>query len=353
MKRLAPCALAAIATLVLANAASAANTGTITVWHTPMTLAGSKSTTIHVSVPQAQDPVAAVNIYSGTGYQVNLSQPVGTKIGDVEATAYSWDSNLTLPLSGTVNVDNPANYATQSTQCTGSPASAAVWLMNLSVAGQTTSLPVFVNPTAGPEQQLGGYKLSICIPPGDVPAGTPGRATNGVQLLEAKFTVNGIFTTPAGGGLIKWDTLFTPYVPKRGQVNRAGTFEARAYVPLPIILGLQAKYAKKTKRYTLTGRVSEGGAPVAGLKVNVLSGTKATSLKRLRTVTTNADGRYATSGKLKPKRTTFFRVSGSVGERDYTAQGCQNPATAFAPAGCVKATLSPWSATSALVRIRS
>ena len=87
---------------------------------------------------------------------------------------------------------------TGSAQCTGVPQSQAVWIMNLSVAGNTLAIPVYVNPTAGPEQALGGYKLSICLPPPDVPVGTPGRAFQGAQLLDAKLTLNNIFTTPTG-----------------------------------------------------------------------------------------------------------------------------------------------------------
>ena len=64
----------------------------------------------------------------------------------------------------------------------------AVWIMNLSVAGQTLAVPMYVNPTVGPEQALGGYKLSICLPPPDVPVGTPGRAFQGAQLLDAQLT---------------------------------------------------------------------------------------------------------------------------------------------------------------------
>ena len=40
-----------------------------------------------------------------------------------------------------------------------------------------------------------------------------------------------------------------------GTVNPAGTAQARAFVRLPVLLGLRAKYTKKTKTYTLT----EGG----------------------------------------------------------------------------------------------
>ena len=53
-----------------------------------------------------------------------------------------------------------------------------------------------------------------------------------------------------------------------------------------------------------------------------------------------------------PKKTTYFQVSASVGERDYTSTGCQSPLTPFAPAGCVSATLSPWSAKSIVVKIK-
>src|SRR5689334_13559776 len=89
---------AVVATLALASGAFAANTGTLAVWHTPMSLASSSaSTTIHVSVPQSTDPIAAVNIYSGTGYNASLTQAPGTNIGTVEATAFSRDNNLTLP----------------------------------------------------------------------------------------------------------------------------------------------------------------------------------------------------------------------------------------------------------------
>ena len=44
-------------------------------------------------------------------------------------------------------------------------------------------------------------------------------------------------------------------------------------------------------------------------------------------------------------------MSGSVVERDYTATGCASPLTPFAPAGCVTATLSPWSAKSVVVKL--
>jgi len=153
-------AVSALATLSFASAALAANTGSVSVWHTPQTLASSASTTIHVKVPQDTNPIAAVNIYSGTGYTINTSQAANTQIGTVDATAFSRDNNLILPLAGTVVTSDATAAAnkTGSAQCAGVPQSQAVWLMNLSVAGNTLAIPVYVNPTAGPEQTLGGYK---------------------------------------------------------------------------------------------------------------------------------------------------------------------------------------------------
>jgi hypothetical protein len=342
-------AAVAVGTLAFANAAFAANTATISVWHTPMVLAGSDSTTIHVSIPQTTDGIAAVNIYVPSGYGATLGQAAGTSIGNVDATALAHDGGLTLPLSGPVTTDDPAKHTSDA--C--SPGTnAAVWNMNLSVAGQTLVVPIYVNPTAGPATALGAYNLRICLPPWDVPAGTPGRAFNGAQLLDAKFTVNKILTTPTGAGVLKWETLFTPYNPGKGTPNAAGTFEARAFVPVPILLGARVSYVKKKNTWTLSGKATEGGQPLAGVTVKIARGLSPTKLTAKSSAKTGTTGAWKASGKLIPKKTTYFQVSAAVGERDDTATGCQSPLTPFAPAGCVSATLSPWSAKSAVVRLK-
>ncbi len=228
-------AAAALATLAFAGSALAANTASIAVWHSPMTLGASSSTTIHVSIPKSTDPIARLAIYVPSGYGATINQAPGANIGSVTATAFSYDTQLTLPLSGTVNTDPPANHTADA--C--SPGThAAIWILNLSVSGQTLQVPMYVDPTTGAEAALGAYKLVICLPPPDVPAGTPGRAAFGAQLLDAQFTVNNIFSTPSGGGLLRWESLFTPYNAGKGTVNAVGTFEARAFVPLPVGLSL-------------------------------------------------------------------------------------------------------------------
>jgi hypothetical protein len=341
------------AMLTFAGGALAANTGKIAIWHTPMVLGGSQSTTLHISIPQATDPIAAISIYMPTGYTVNATQAVGANIGTVDATAFSRDNNLTLPLNGAVTVDAPSSHTAASTACAGTPTSAAVWILNLSVAGQTIALPLYVNPTAGAEQALGAYKLSICLPPPDVPVGTPGRSANGAQVLDAIFTVNGILQTPSTPGILRWESLFTPYNPGKGTVNAAGTFEARSLVALPTSLGFGIAYKKKTGAYSLKGKLSEGGIPAAG-SINILRGASAAKLASVSSATTKADGSWTSTGRVKAKKTTYFKASASVKERDFTAQGCVNPLpVTFAPAGCASATLPPWSISSPVVKLRS
>ena len=88
MKRGTRAALVAAAVgamLAFAGGAFAANTGTVAVWHTPMVLGGSSSTTIHVNLPQTTDPIAAVNIYAPTGYSATL-EPGGRHEASARST---------------------------------------------------------------------------------------------------------------------------------------------------------------------------------------------------------------------------------------------------------------------------
>jgi hypothetical protein len=345
-------AAAGVATLAFAGSALAANTASIAVWHTPMVLNGSSSTTIHISVPKATDPIARIAIYAPSTYAATFNQAVGTNIGSVEATAFSYDTQLTLPLSGTVNVDDP-NSATNIANACSPGTHAAVWILNLSVSGQAIQLPLYVDATTGAETALGAYRMIICLPPPDVPQGTPGRSAFGAQVLDAKFTVNGIFKTPATAGAARWESLFTPYNPGQGSVNAVGTFEARALVPLPVNLALGVSYTKKTKAYTLKGKLTEGGTPDPSFAVSVLRGSTATALAKVASVTTKTDGSWSSSGKLKAKKVTYFKATATASERDFTAQGCVSPLPAtVAPAGCASATLPPWTATSAVVRLK-
>jgi hypothetical protein len=342
-------AAAALAMLVAAGAASAApNTGSIAVSFSPMALGSSSSATIHVSTAQSDDSIAAVNIY--TNATIASGTP-GTQIGSVEATAFAHDAGLNLPLTGPVTADDPAKHTTDA--CSPG-ANMAVWVMNLSAAGQTLPIPIYVNKSTGGATAFGAYNLKICLPPWDVPVGTPGRSFQGAQLIDAKLTLNKLVTAPTSAGLSVWEMFTTPYTPGKGTPNLAGTFESRAFVPLPISLGVKATYKKKTHTWTLSGKATEGGVPLAsGTSLTISRGTSATSLKRAGSTKVKAGGAWSLSGRLTGKKTAYFQISASLGERDYTSTGCQNAAPpTVAPAGCVSATLSAWSAKSAVVHVK-
>jgi hypothetical protein len=352
MKRVLRAAVAAAVaggTLVFAGAALAANTGKLTVSYSPMKAGTTASTTIKVETPQSDESIAAVTIFTGTNF-VNGGGAPNTQIGQVQATAFAHDANLNLPLSGPVTTADPAQYTTNA--C--SPGTNfAVWVMNLSAAGQTLPIPIFVNKATGPGAALGAYSLKICLPPWDVPAGTPGRAFQGAQLLDATLTLDKIFTSPTSTGLGMWDALITPYTPGKGTPNAAGTFEARAFVPLPISLGIKPTYKKKTNTWGLAGKITAGGQPApAGTVVHISRGLSPSKLTSRSTTKVGAGGAWKTAGHLSPRKTTYFRISASRPTSDYTSTGCANPQTALAPAGCVSATLTGWSGTSAVVRIK-
>ena len=334
-------AVAAAASLVAASSALAANTATIAV------SSSGAATTIHIFVPQTTDPIAAITIYVPAGYTANLSQAANTSIGSVNATANGHDVGLTLPLTGPVVTDNPALHTADACSPT---THAAVWNLNLSVAGQSIVLPLYVDPTAGAATELGAYQMLICLPPWDVPVGTPGRSFDGAQLLDAQFTVNNIFTVPTSGGLLAWHTLFTPYTPGTGTANLVGTFEARALVGSP---SLSLKVAKKKGSYAASGKLSEGGLPLASSSVVLLRGSSATKLAKAGSATTDASGAWSKAGKLTGNKPAYFKATATVAERDATAQGCATPLPAtVAPGGCTSATLGAWTVSSPVAKLK-
>src|SRR5439155_1261575 len=90
----------------------------------------------------------------------------------------------------------------------------------LGLLGTAGAAPIFVEATAATEAAFASYRLVVCLPPPDVPAGTPVRATFGAKLLDADFTVSAL-SGPTGEQ--RWRALWTPYVPQQGKVNVAGT----------------------------------------------------------------------------------------------------------------------------------
>src|SRR2546425_610746 len=76
----------------------------------------------------------------------------------------------------------------------------AVWLLKLSVGGQTITVPIYVDPTTGTQTGLGAYRMLACFSAPDTPMGSPNHAPFGAQLLDANFTVDSAITLPASSG---------------------------------------------------------------------------------------------------------------------------------------------------------
>jgi hypothetical protein len=343
-------AAAVLASLALAQGAFAApNSASISVAYVPPKLATSAQTKIHVNVAATSDAIAAVNIYSGTD-TATLTAAAGTQIGTVEATAIAHDQGgLTLPLSGNIVADDPSKHTTD--VCSPG-ANAAVWNMSLSVAGQTLVIPIYVNRTSGAEAALGATKLTICLPPWDIPVGTPGRAQFGAQLTDALLTVNNVFTSGVAAGQTVWEALFTPYKPGVGRPDPNLTWEARAVVPVPVVLSIKATYVKKSNTWKLSGKLTEGGKPVPRWTIHLARGLTSSNLSTRSATKTTLLGAWASAGHLKPNKTTYFQASASAPERDYSQTGCESPHANIAPAGCTSATLPAYNVKSVVVRVK-
>jgi len=328
--KLAVLALASTAALALAGNALATQKLSVTQSATALTIKASQA--------QSDRQPAKISIYVPSGYTINASQAPGTKIGTTTGNVFARDLGIALPLTGDVLVAPPNTNAPGC--ATGTHL--AVWILDLQVAGQRIQLPVHVDATAGGETALGAFKLVVCLAPDDVPQGTPGRSPNGARLLDATFTVNNIFTVPAGQTV--WKAITTPYLASVGAPDVAGTVETRAVVGTGVVT-ITSKVTKAKRTVRFSGKVTQAGAAVAGAQVSLLVNGR----NRFR-ARTNASGSYSVVLKKTGKKaTTRFQARVAVTEREITATGCASPS--LPGVACVNATASAFTAVSRIIRI--
>jgi hypothetical protein len=280
------------------------------------------STTIRFTVGAADDPSAKLTFYAPTGYTASLSQAAGTTLGTVTAQGTAADlGGALLPLTGTVQVRAASGtylsgttqvpIAAAATQCTGTATHTAFWVLILQAAGQTLELPVFVDSPAAPPapgasaSAFASSSIQACLPPPDVPTGTPGRATFGFKLTQVDFKVNGIFTSP-GTGQPRWRVLATPYTPNTGRANAAGSVEAQSVVAFPRTLSLRKPAVKASKgvaALTVTGAAQLPAG--AASTIRLYRGKTAAGLSPSITLAKNGAG-YR--GTLRIKQTAKSQV---------------------------------------------
>jgi len=356
--RLALLAGASVAALALAGPALAAFTPKLDV-SVPNALGATGKTTIHFSVPPSDDGTAKITIYTPKGFTANPGSP-GSTLGEVAAQVRAADlAGAIIPVTGTVEVRDasgtvlvggvPVPLAAVATACTGSAAHTAFWVLKLSTAGQNLELATFFDAAAGPETAFASYKLQVCLPADDLPPGTPGRAPFGIKLTDARLTLTNVYGNPSAVGQYTWISIWTPYTPGAGTANAAGTVEARSINGLPVRLTLKGTFDKKKKQAKLSGQITAGGQFRAGVTLPLLAGTAPSKLKRSGvTGPTSATGLFTAARKII--KTTYFAVRLAVPAVDFTQQGgCAPPA--LAPAGCVSATIGPFTIQSNVVKV--
>jgi hypothetical protein len=308
-------------------------------------------TDFRVSVGATDDPTARFQLYTPLGTTATFTAAPGTSVGTVTAHAQAADlGGAVLPLTGTVVVANPADPAiVQASTLCDNVAHVVVLVLNLTAAGQTLTVPIFVDASAGAETTFSTHKLIVCLPPPDVPPGTPGRAQFGAKLLDADFTITAI-TGPTAAGEHRWRALWTPYTPGQGKPNPAGTVETQALVRHPTALAIAGKTTLKTKKKKVkgktvvtktttaivAGRLTENGKPIEGITLTFMGGASANGqFAKLLDVKSDKDGIGAIVGTLK--KAFFFKITAEIPDRDLGASAC---VTTFAPVPCVSASVS-------------
>ena len=292
---------------------------------------------IRATVGANDDPTARVAINAPVGTQLTTTQAPGTVLGPVKAVVKALDlAGADLPLEGQLIVAAPGQVpAAQQTACIGSTAPLATWLMQLTAAGQTLIVPTYL--LTQPQAQLGPAFIAICLPPPDVPAGTPGRATFGAKVYQAQLSIAGVFSRVAAGA---WISSWVPYNPGVGTPNPAGAVVA----PAAIAPGAVAISAKTSGRgAVVTGSVTQAGQPRGGATVTVVGGSVRSKLTIRKRVKVAANGKFTT----KFAAGTFFRA-------DAVAAGAAAPPLCaqlqLGTVPCVNPTVNGFTAKSAVVR---
>jgi hypothetical protein len=362
--RLTVLACASAIALAFAGTALAAYTPTFSV-NTAGTLGGSGNTTLNIKFAPGDQATARIVLYIPTGYTATLNQAPGTQLGTVTATvlATQLGPNVSLPLTGTVNVVPQSQVQSSAVACTGTATHTAYWVFTLSAANQPPlNVPVFVDTTTGAETALGATKLTTCLT-------SPATTSFGAKPTEIHVSLNNVFSNPVTAGQFVWDGIFTPYTADNGVPNPAGTVEARAFVRSPQRLGISAKNVSKkktkfvrkhgkkrkvvlvTRRALIRGTLTENAQGIESQSIVLLVGRSSSKLKASFTTDTNAAGAFGGTVTFKKAGRYYFQVRATVPDRDFTSAGCSTPNPAV-PGGCVSATLSGFTAVSPVVSVK-
>jgi hypothetical protein len=295
----------------------------------------------------ADDATGALFVYIPAGYETVFGQPPGTTIGQVSAQVEARAVAPGVPIAlarGTVVTANPAEHSAIACRPfeVGIWTPVAVWVFSLPIPNQAEPLriPVFVD---GSSVTPGAYRLRACMPNPNVPE-SQGGARLGAKLLEVAFRLTNIRLSPGAPSEIRWAGLGVPYPPSELEADPARAVESRSLARTPGEVSLRATRVTRMRRSfrayyaRLTGAVTHSGEGVSGASIRITGGG------RVRTLRTTGGGRFSLLVALR--RTTAFRASTTVAERDVTASACEG-----ATRPCVSATVAGFKDSSGSVRI--
>jgi hypothetical protein len=239
-------------------------------------------------------------------------------VGAVDASDGSGFAFVDAPIV----VDDPAVFAADPVAQACAPGlHAALWRAALAVLGQQIPLSIVIDTAGGGN----AYTMRFCpLHP------LPGLSAGAGFLLMGMY-IEDLATAPTTPGTYTWSALLTPPVSGTTTPDPSRTVEVRALVPLPETLTLRARYDAKTQAAVVSGALTAGGSPQAGVTVDLSSSTGSTEPTDLGSVTTDAAGRF--SMRRPVDRTTTFNASPESNSRP-----CSAPSNA--PGGCVGETVS-------------
>lgn len=298
------------------------------------------ATTFKVTQSSSEDAVASLRIFVPTGTTVTATQAPGTALGAVKALLKLHAlAGAEVPVEGNVVVAPPGAVPDALVAaCTGGATPTATWLLALSIAGNPVNVPLFLVPTSGAFTALGPAYIQTCIASPYIPTG---GATAGAQLVNAEFSVQGVFSPVALGAFV---AIFTPWTPGTGTVNAAGTVASPAAVA-PGAVSLAAKTAGRGA--TVSGAVTQAGQARGGATVTIVGGATKAKLTTRKRVRVGANGRFAAKFAVG----TFFQAT-AVAATGSAAPLCTQLAPAFAPVPCVNPTVNGFTAKSKVVKKR-
>ena len=291
---------AAVCALVLPGSALATYNPSLIVANTNHALGGRGPIVIGLGQGEQDDASAVATIYAPLGYRVTLGQAPGTKLGELSGDAKIGAlGGQHQQVSGTVKVDNPANYVNN----TCAPGvHEAVWVLEFTVLGSQFRGPVYVDRvTSGPEAAYASARIQACLSSPYVPP--PQGAPGGASLLAAAFSVAGVFTSPTTRGNHAWNGVFVPYTPGTATPNPGNAAQSTSIVRLPVSFALNVRRQKRGKRTfaRVTACVKEAGTGVRGIRVNFLGGRTLRAAKPMARGRTNARGCATVRIRVRPR----------------------------------------------------